>query len=248
MNDLQTSVAILDPSGVIVAVNDVWKTFGLSNGLRTPHSAVGANYLQYCQSDEPKSRRFARDLRALLRGQGDLLTFVYPCHSPMQKRWFVLLAVPLSLGEPAGVALMHVNITGLLQPSFDAQLPRSMSGTKKHGHRAIKKNTISATLEDTLQTMLSTSPTMRLSPSRRRLQPRSSADRRKTENGLSAHARLTKSQLQVLALLGEGKSNKEIAQILTRSPNTVKLHVSAILQRLELKSRTEAALISSKIN
>jgi DNA-binding NarL/FixJ family response regulator len=44
--------------------------------------------------------------------------------------------------------------------------------------------------------------------------------------------RLSKSQLQVLRLLGEGKTNKEIAQVLFRSPNTIKLHVSAILHRL----------------
>lgn len=246
-NDLHTSVAILDPSGMIVAVNDVWKTFGRRNGLRIPHSGIGADYLQYCQSDEPEMRQFAQNLSALLKGRSDLLTLAYPCHSPTQKRWFVLLAVPLSMGEPAGVALLHVNITGLMLSSIDVQLLRSKFGTKNNVPRAIKNNMISAAFEDTLQTTLSTQPPVRPSPSRRRLRPRSSAGRRKTENGLSAHAQLTKRQLQVLALLGEGKSNKEIAETLTRSPNTVKLHVSAILRCLDLKSRTEAAVLSSTI-
>ena len=48
-------------------------------------------------------------------------------------------------------------------------------------------------------------------------------------------------------LLGEGKTNREIAKALFRSPHTIKLHVSAILQQLKLKSRTQAALLASKI-
>lgn len=245
LNNLQTSVAILDPSGTIVAVNSVWKSFGRRNGLRIPHSAIGADYLQYCQSDEPELREFAKSLKALLQGRGEILTLVYPCHSPAQNRWFVLLAVPLSSGEAAGVAILHVNITQFLLSSFDTYLQQGMSWTKNNNHGAINKNSISKALKHTVRAMLSEQPTIKVSPSRRRLPLRSTPERRITENGLSAHARLTKSQLEVLALLGEGKSNKEIASILTRSPNTVKLHVSAILRRLELKSRTEAAIFSS---
>jgi DNA-binding CsgD family transcriptional regulator len=48
-------------------------------------------------------------------------------------------------------------------------------------------------------------------------------------------------------ILGEGKTNKEIAEALFRSPNTIKLHVSAILQQLKLKSRTQAALLASRL-
>jgi DNA-binding NarL/FixJ family response regulator len=62
-----------------------------------------------------------------------------------------------------------------------------------------------------------------------------------------AHTRLSKRQMEVLRLLGEGKTNKEIAKALFRSPHTIKLHVSAILQQLKLKSRTQAALLASKI-
>jgi DNA-binding CsgD family transcriptional regulator len=58
---------------------------------------------------------------------------------------------------------------------------------------------------------------------------------------------LSKRQMDVLRLLGEGKTNKEIAKALGRSPNTIKLHVSAILRLLKLKSRTQAALFASKI-
>jgi DNA-binding NarL/FixJ family response regulator len=59
--------------------------------------------------------------------------------------------------------------------------------------------------------------------------------------------RLTRRQRDVFALLGEGKTNLEIAEALAVSPNTVKLHVSAILRRLELDSRTQAALMAAKL-
>ena len=60
-----------------------------------------------------------------------------------------------------------------------------------------------------------------------------------------AGTKLSKRQMEVLRLLGQGKSNKEIAKTLFRSPHTIKLHVSAILQQLKLKSRTQAALLAS---
>jgi DNA-binding CsgD family transcriptional regulator len=58
---------------------------------------------------------------------------------------------------------------------------------------------------------------------------------------------LSKRHMEVLRLLGEGKTNKEIAKALCRSPNTIKLHVSAILRLLKLKSRTQAALFASRV-
>ncbi|HEY80900.1 MAG TPA: response regulator transcription factor, partial [Caldilineae bacterium] len=54
-------------------------------------------------------------------------------------------------------------------------------------------------------------------------------------------ARLTEREGEVLALVAEGKSNKEIAQALSVSERTVEFHVSNILGKLGLSSRVEAA-------
>ncbi len=48
-------------------------------------------------------------------------------------------------------------------------------------------------------------------------------------------------ELEVLALLAEGQSNKLIARVLNLSPHTVKRHVARILDRLDLTSRMQAA-------
>lgn len=49
-------------------------------------------------------------------------------------------------------------------------------------------------------------------------------------------------ELEVLRLLGQGKSNKEIAQKLFITEGTVKNHITRILSQLNVRSRTEAAL------
>ncbi len=58
---------------------------------------------------------------------------------------------------------------------------------------------------------------------------------------------LSKRQREVFRLLGEGKTNGEIARALFRSPNTIKLHVSAILKQLDMRNRTQAALLASRL-
>ncbi len=58
---------------------------------------------------------------------------------------------------------------------------------------------------------------------------------------------LTDRETDVLRLVAEGKSNKEIARSLTIGEKTVKTHVSSILAKLNLQSRTQAALYAVRI-
>jgi two-component system NarL family response regulator len=55
---------------------------------------------------------------------------------------------------------------------------------------------------------------------------------------------LTKREQEILALVARGKSNQEIAQILYIAPGTVRVHVHAILQKLEVRDRTQAAVLA----
>ena len=58
---------------------------------------------------------------------------------------------------------------------------------------------------------------------------------------------LTPQQVRVLMMLAEGRLNKQIAYELSVSEATVKAHVSAILQKLGVESRTQAVIAVSKV-
>jgi DNA-binding NarL/FixJ family response regulator len=57
---------------------------------------------------------------------------------------------------------------------------------------------------------------------------------------------LTPQQIRVLRMLGEGLLNKQIAFKLNVSEATIKAHVSAILQKLDVDSRTQAVILINK--
>jgi DNA-binding CsgD family transcriptional regulator len=260
LNTLPVSAVILDASGTIVAVNDAWKEFGRRNGLRIPSWGVGANYLKYSGGKGLRSTRFVRDLRDLLAGRLDLLTAIYPCHSPSQKRWFSLVGVPFPLDRPTGAALLHVNLTNMLKLPTEGHRQQvktaaSEQGRSEQGHSKAQLEAVSDAIERTVSETLSAQVVAMLEDSASSLQQSASAQpsaqQSITENAdlneIIARARLSKRQMDVLRLLGEGKTNREIAEALFRSPHTIKLHVSAILERLNLKSRTQAALLASKL-
>ena len=133
---LPEHIAVLSPSGDIVAVNSAWTRFALANGGQQGSSmGVGSNYLSVCPSalsvkgaehqgdpggvaeaatnastDSDTGSRAACGIRAVLGGELPVFTLEYPCHSPTEKRWFVMNVAPVR--HPGlGAVVSHVNIT-----------------------------------------------------------------------------------------------------------------------------------------
>jgi DNA-binding NarL/FixJ family response regulator len=61
-------------------------------------------------------------------------------------------------------------------------------------------------------------------------------------------AELTPQQLRVLNLLSQGKLNKQIAHELSVGEATVKAHVTAILKKLGVRSRTQAVILARRFS
>jgi DNA-binding NarL/FixJ family response regulator len=58
---------------------------------------------------------------------------------------------------------------------------------------------------------------------------------------------LTDREVQVLALIADGDSNRQIARALFISERTAAVHVSHILEKLNVRNRTEAAMAAADL-
>jgi DNA-binding NarL/FixJ family response regulator len=69
-----------------------------------------------------------------------------------------------------------------------------------------------------------------------------------TAAGAGSPDRLTARQIDVLKLVSEGQSNKEIARVLGLAPSTVKTHLENLLSALGVSNRTEASDKARRMN
>ncbi len=69
----------------------------------------------------------------------------------------------------------------------------------------------------------------------------------KDEEMIRRMSTLTPQQMRVLMMVSEGLLNKQIAYRLSVSEATIKAHVSAILQKLNVESRTQAVIIANRV-
>ena len=115
LDSLPAHVALLDANGTIVAVNEAWRRFGAQNTLQMEEYCVGSNYVAVCESARGECSSeapiVADGIRRVLENSAQDFSLEYPCHSPLEQRWFRLMVTPVRLGEHAGAVVMHINIT-----------------------------------------------------------------------------------------------------------------------------------------
>ncbi len=115
LDGLPEHIAVLENDGTIGVVNKAWIKFARANGdpeLKT--SGPGSNYLDACKNDPLSTDNDASKayfgVKAVLEGSEPSFSMQYPCHSPTEKRWFVMNVAPIQSEEFSAV-VSHINIT-----------------------------------------------------------------------------------------------------------------------------------------
>ncbi len=111
LDALASHIAVLDSTGVIVAVNRAWRQFAEENGAAISRTGVGASYLEACHCGGDDGRAVAALLRAVLAGAQAEGSHEYPCHAPDQERWFNCRITRVPEAVPPKLVVAHENIT-----------------------------------------------------------------------------------------------------------------------------------------
>lgn len=160
------------------------------------------------------------DVQALLRRKRSITSFVISSRSSRTKHVIVVLGVPVSPEAGSGAILMHVDVSAWARPD-----------TSDDGWQ-MPVTLNPALLQDTISKALV-------------------SQFAEPQRAYQAHPdieSLSPRQREVLLLVAAGKSNLEISEELSCSLNTVKRHVTAVLQKLHLPNRTRAANLANQLN
>lgn len=266
INSLTANIAILDKNGVILETNQSWQNFALENGLTSSPDTVGLNYLGICDSAEgepaevAKAHEVAAGIRAVIAGELDEFLTDYESHSPAEKRWFYMRVTRLAGQEPLRVVVSHENVTplklaeeALKEREQELELQRQKLEETNTALRVLLK----AREEDKrdLEDKVLANVKELVNPYIEKLNNSGLDARQKAyleivESNLndiispflhqlsSKYLSLTPREIQVAGLVREGKTTKEIAEILSISTNAVDFHRKNVREKLGLKNKS----------
>lgn len=263
LNSLSAQVAVLDAQGVIIETNLAWQTFATENGMKEKTNSIGINYLNICAAakynGEKEGELVAMGIQKVLGGE--LLEFVvqYPCHSPTTKRWFNLRVLPYLSETEHRVLVVHENITPIIMAQEELlqkeEEVRHKSEKLEEANIALKvllehrdrdleelERRITANIhelvlpyveklkhsrighqEQTLVDIVESNLIVIVSPFLNRL------------SSLNLH--LTPQEVDVAALVRQGKSSQEIADVMGIALSTVSFHRKNLRKKLGLHDR-----------
>ncbi|AEH60271.1 signal transduction histidine kinase [Methanosalsum zhilinae DSM 4017] len=114
LDTLGLNVVLLDPDGMVVSYNKQWEKFAKNNNNPSlKNSDIGSNYLEVTKKAMLEGDKFAEKafdgIMSIIKGQCNEFDLEYPCHSPNEKRWFIMHARKC-IGQDL-VVIYHENIT-----------------------------------------------------------------------------------------------------------------------------------------
>ena len=125
LDSLKYHIAVLDQEGNVLDVNQSWLQFSHENdGGTSDRLGLGVNYLEVCRRSsirgDDSAQAALEGIQSVIEGQSDHFELEYPCHSPTQKRWF-LMRVTLFKGQQGRVIISHADITDRKLSEIDLQ-------------------------------------------------------------------------------------------------------------------------------
>ncbi len=191
-----------------------------SDGARKSSPLVGLKGSNYLAECSPSFRSIISELLARKR---QLVSIVMPPPALGLNVWFAVVGVPAGSANDGGGLLIHLDLT-----QFAVTFDNSAVSTRELTPAFVQEAVTKAFAMDTSE-----------------FKKTRKESRERTFDGIDS---LSPRQREVLMLLGKGKSNAEIAEELSCSLNTVKRHVTAVLQKLKLPNRTRAAMLANQLD
>lgn len=115
LDAMENHIAILDETGVILAVNESWKEFAAEAGMPAETGGVGWNYLDFCRSSaaggDPDAHDCLMGLLRVLRGGEASFRHEYPRDTPGEHRWYSVTARRFAVGGAVRAVVVHRNVT-----------------------------------------------------------------------------------------------------------------------------------------
>ncbi len=111
IDSVPAHIAVLGGDGAILLTNSAWKRFGAEN--EGTGNDAARNYLVVCDAAgaEPPAAEVAAGLRAMLAGRLEQFSAEYPCHSPIEERWFRIWASHYEGPGEARLLVSHTAVT-----------------------------------------------------------------------------------------------------------------------------------------
>jgi len=265
INALSANIAILDENGIILETNRSWKTFARENQLGSRDDSFGFNYFEVCESAQgspeevEKAHEAAAGIRAVIAGELDEFITEYEAHSPEERRWCYMRVTRIAGSGPARVLVSHENITPLKlaeEAVKERESELELQRQKLEETNTALRVLLRAREEDKLELEEKVLGNVKelVFPYIDNLKQSGLNSRQKAyveivESNLndiispflrqlsSKYLNLTPREIQVANLVKEGRSTKEIAEILSISTNAVDLHRKNVRKKLGLKSK-----------
>ena len=224
---------------------------------------MGVNYLTICDQadgeDADDAYQVAAGIRRVIAGKLREFIYDYPCHGPDGKHWYYMRAIRMIGDDPLRVVVSHEDITALklteeaLRRSREeiAEREKSLEEAnialkvllkQREEDKADLERKVLANVKGLVFPYLEKLKTARLKPRERTLVEIAETHLKDIvspflQQMANADLVLTPQEMQVAALIRDGKSSKEIASILIVSEATVSFHRKNLREKFGLKNK-----------